>query len=125
GTIWEDTGFAVLAAAVIALVVLPTRRGHQGRIARALEWLPFRYVGLVSFSFYLWHVPIIWLLDRWGITADTSTGGLLMNTALVFVVTLALASATYFGVEKQALDLKHRTDTAAKAEPPVALPSSE
>ena len=75
-------------------------------IARLLEWLPFRYVGLVSYSLYLWHLPVIWWLWVHRLTFGDDTRGFLLNIALVLTVTLLLSSATYFLVERPALRMK-------------------
>lgn len=47
---------------------------------RALAWRPFVFVGLVSYSFYLWHWPPLALANHWHFAADSAVDRL----ALVF-----------------------------------------
>ncbi|MGX5772893.1 acyltransferase family protein [Microbacterium trichothecenolyticum] len=110
-----DTTFAVVFGAVIFFVALPDRSARPGVLARGLELLPFRYVGLVSYSLYLWHLPVIWLVDRFGLQGPHTGWGLAWNILLVAVVSLTLASLTYWFVEKPALALKRRTDNRVRS----------
>ncbi len=58
---------------------------------------------------YLWHYPLLLLLGRLNLVAgDTWGGGMLRNMAVVTVVTLAVATVTYYFVEKPGLDLAKR-----------------
>ncbi|MEV4687289.1 acyltransferase family protein [Microbacterium sp. LWH3-1.2] len=112
-----DTAYAAAFGAVIFFVALPSGNGSPGIFARVLETLPFRYVGLVSYSFYLWHLPVIWLMVRLGWAGENSWPGLLRSLGVAFVITLALASITYYGVEKPAMRLKRRTDRGTGTAP--------
>lgn len=106
----------IACALLVVATVLP---GHvlqkPSRFARALEWLPFRYVGLVSYSIYLWHVPVIWWLRMNDLYEPSTLGGAVISIALVAIVTLLFASATYYLVEKPAMSLKDRTYSRAPA----------
>jgi peptidoglycan/LPS O-acetylase OafA/YrhL len=48
--------WALLAAAGTALVILC---GGETRVARALSWRPVVFIGLISYSLYLWHWPVL------------------------------------------------------------------
>lgn len=76
--------------------------GRDAVTARMLAWKPVRAVGLISYSLYLWHWPII-TLYRLNYGMEISTGG------KVFVVALSFAAATvsYFLVEQPFLR-RHR-----------------
>ncbi|KQR96269.1 hypothetical protein ASG12_18950 [Williamsia sp. Leaf354] len=109
GTVLQNTGFAVLFGAVVLFVALPA--GAPGVAARVLDWLPFRFVGEVSYSVYLWHMPVIWTLARHHWAFPATLPGFYANVVLVFVVTLLLSSATYLLIEKPAQQrFRRRTD---------------
>jgi peptidoglycan/LPS O-acetylase OafA/YrhL len=75
-------------------------RFHQGRIGRVLNWRPLAFMGVLSYSLYLWQQPF---LNRAG-TAWMS--GYPQNVAL-----LALAAlASYYAVERPFLRLRQRIE---------------
>lgn len=115
-TTLDDTLFALAAAAVIVLVCIRTTRGTPNFLSRFMELLPLRFTGLVSYSLYLWHIPVIWFLSRHNLVlAEEQLGA---NVALVFVVSLALSTITYYLVEVPALRLKKSADGKKSAERP-------
>ena len=103
-----DTWWALACGALLLVVTLPTARGRHSLSSRVLELVPFRFTGLVSYSVYLWHVPVIWLLDRSGLVLGASPWGFAGNVLLVFAVTMALSTITYFGIERPALGWRRR-----------------
>jgi peptidoglycan/LPS O-acetylase OafA/YrhL len=111
-----DTWWALGCGALLLLVVLPTRHGGHSWSSRVLESLPLRYTGLVSYSLYLWHVPVIWLLDQHGFTAAATPTGFVLNIVLVFAVSMVLASATYWLVERPALTAKRPSVATRQAQ---------
>jgi peptidoglycan/LPS O-acetylase OafA/YrhL len=107
--------FIGIAAALLVLVVaLPSSDGGPNKVATALEVRPLRYVGLISYSIYLWHNPVLFWLDRHGLAFGDDGAGLLGNLVLVTVVTAALSSLTFWLVERPALNAKQRTDGTAQ-----------
>jgi peptidoglycan/LPS O-acetylase OafA/YrhL len=70
--------------------------GHCGDNAwsRVLAWRPLVWVGLISYSAYLWHWPLL-ALFRYGYGEPTFIQG-----GVIFVLTLALAWLTYRFVEQ-------------------------
>ncbi|KQM17640.1 hypothetical protein ASF83_00460 [Plantibacter sp. Leaf171] len=109
GRFLTDSLVGVACGALLLVVVLPNGRGQHSAVSRALELTPFRYTGLVSYSFYLWHVPVIWLLSDRGLVLPDTPLGLVGNCVIVFLVSMALATATYYLVEAPALRLKKST----------------
>jgi peptidoglycan/LPS O-acetylase OafA/YrhL len=97
----------IAAALVLLAVVSPSAAGSRtNRLAAALDWRPLRFTGLISYSIYLWHVPVL----LWLITHHATVGGdaesMILNGALVLTITLPLAALTYYFVERPALRLK-------------------
>lgn len=109
---WNDTAFALACGAMILFVAMPAK-SDKISLAKVLEFAPFRFVGLVSYSFYLWHLPTLWTLKRLGWIAPATTWGYALNVLLVGGVTLGLSTLTYFFVEKPPLKLKRRTDNGS------------
>ncbi len=60
---------------------------------RAFSFAPLRWVGRVSYSLYLWHWPVITI----SLMLFRPTPRL---AAIQFIITLALAALTYYGVEQ-------------------------
>jgi peptidoglycan/LPS O-acetylase OafA/YrhL len=86
-------GFALVAvASAVVIAVLVHPRAHLGRI---LGQQPFRWLGLRSYSVYLWHWPVF-MLTRPHI--DVPFDGLAL-LALRFGVTITLAELSYRLVE--------------------------
>lgn len=112
----------VAAALVLVAVVLPSssRNGSLNRAARVLEWLPFRFTGVISYSIYLWHLPIIFWLITHHRTFGQDSISVALNGLLVLAITLPLSALTYYAVERPAMKLKKSMVKTKKAEPDLA-----
>lgn len=110
-------GVGVASAMLLLAVVLPSsQEDRQGnRLAAVLEWAPLRYLGLISYSFYLWHNPILWWLKDRGMLFGSSTLEVLLNVLLVLGVTIILSTVTYLLVERPAMRMKARAKHEQKA----------
>jgi peptidoglycan/LPS O-acetylase OafA/YrhL len=101
-----------LATAAILLWLLP---GDTG-VSRALSWGPLRYAGRISYGLYLWHFPIFVLLRPRleGLPA-------VMEIAVATSISFAVASVSFFAVERPFLRLKRRFQPR-RNDPVVILP---
>jgi peptidoglycan/LPS O-acetylase OafA/YrhL len=36
------------------------------QLKRPLEWLPLRWIGMISYSLYVWHLPFLLIIMQWG-----------------------------------------------------------
>jgi len=103
----QNTGEALALALIFAAIVIPEATGNTRSAAlRFLESTPLVAVGVVSYSVFLWHLPVIFWLSDHGLTV-AGWGGLLVNLAIVAVAVGALSALTYHFVEKPALRRKH------------------
>ena len=100
---------------VIALgLLVPAVFGlaREGPVRRVLAWRPLLYVGLVSYGVYLWHYALVFDLSRgtndW--MADTLGLGAAGRFAALFAAgaagAVAIATVSYYALERPALSLK-------------------
>ena len=93
---------AVGSAAFFLVLVLPNRRGETSLFSRAVDWVPVRYVGLISLSTYLWHYPVLLVVLRLGLPFPDTIPGAAANVAMVALISIALASVSYWLIERPA-----------------------
>jgi peptidoglycan/LPS O-acetylase OafA/YrhL len=109
----QNTGEALALALLFAAIVIPDAGDPRSRrVVGFLESPPLVAVGVVSYSVFLWHMPVIVWIEDHGLTLG-GWGGLLVNTLIIAVPVGALSALTYHFVEKPALRLKRsmRTET--------------
>lgn len=105
---FATSGIGLVSGLLILVIVVPLARGADSRLARWLDAKPFHFIGLVSLSVYLWHYPVLVLLGRYHLAAGDTWSGMLRNVAIVSVVTIGLATVTYYLVERPALNSAKR-----------------
>jgi peptidoglycan/LPS O-acetylase OafA/YrhL len=110
----QNTAAALACTLLLATVVLPRRDGEPSSVARGLEARPLIAAGVVSYSIFLWHEPLIHWLEDHGLTG-TGWGGLAITIVVAGAVTGALATASYRLLEAPAL---RRKRVVALAGPP-------
>jgi peptidoglycan/LPS O-acetylase OafA/YrhL len=104
-----DTGSAywhgVAAALGTGLLILGLELAPASRTSRGLAWAPARLVGRWSYAAYLWHWPVIVVGDEAGfLPGDWSA-----RAPIVLTLTLFLASATFYLVERPTHRITLRT----------------
>ena len=109
----EQTIFAVCAGLLLAIVVLPAPRS---RLVAVLASRPLTVLGLASYSIFLWHDPILRELRDHGLTRS-GTSGFVVNTLLLFALTLFASALTYLYVERPALRRKTARSPLPRLEP--------
>jgi peptidoglycan/LPS O-acetylase OafA/YrhL len=120
----QNTGEALALALIFAAIVVPEATDASiSRPVRLLESPPLIAVGVVSYSVFLWHLPIIYWLSDHGLTV-AGWGGLLVNLAIVTVVVGALSALTYHFVERPALRRKHSMQTPEPASREAGEPTA-
>lgn len=102
---------ATLPCLGAALVIWPAR-GISNFASRALSWPLLRFVGLISYSAYLWHWPVFVLANH--VFAGNNGFGFVGIVGLL-LITFALSVVTWWAVEKpaRAFNFSGRTRAAA------------
>lgn len=107
-SVFATMGIGAVSALLLLVIVTPLARGNDSMLARWLDAKPFHYVGVISLSIYLWHYPLLLLMGRYSVAAGDTWSGMFRNMALLVVITLVAASATYYLVERPALESAKR-----------------
>lgn len=110
---WYETGWALFWAGVVLLVAHRQPGRGLGRVAGLLASRPVHWSGEVSYSVYLWHLPVILLLAEHGLAAPPTTVGFALNCVMVLVSTYLLAHVTWRLVERPALSRKRSAGHSA------------
>jgi peptidoglycan/LPS O-acetylase OafA/YrhL len=103
-------------ACLLAAVVLPSRARLRLALVGLLETRTLVWLGLISYSMFLWHEPLV----RWLRAHDLTAGGpagFVVSTALLFALTCAVSTLTYRYVERPALRLKRASRERVPAVP--------
>jgi len=116
-----DSLMVVVCALLLALVVLPAH-GEETRLVRVLEAPPIFAIGLVSYSLFIWHAPIIFWLRAQGLTVG-GPPGFVLNLVVVATISFLLATVTYRYLEFPAL--KHKKRESRRAEEPSPAAAEE
>jgi peptidoglycan/LPS O-acetylase OafA/YrhL len=97
-------GFLVFAA-LVAVVVLGAPQAGRNPLRSLFEWRPLRALGAVSYGVYLWHWPVLVILDEERVGLD---GVPLLTVQLA--VTAAATALSWFLVEVPVRNglLRHR-----------------
>ncbi len=116
-----NTLMALAVALFLALVVLPGANQKPTRpvLMRLLDSRPLVGVGLVSYSLFLWHEPVIRFLHDHGLTFG-GAAGFFVNLLIAGAISLSLSVLTYLFVEKPAQLRKRRTIPPAASAAPAA-----
>ena len=112
---------------VIAVgLLLPAMFGDptRGWVRRVLANRVLLYVGMVSYGVYLWHLAILEQMDRWGYESIANRTSVLWFV-VVLPVAVAIASLSYYLVERRALGLKNlvRSHPAPRPGESIAEPA--
>lgn len=85
------------------LLIVAAAAGLGGAVAWIRAW-PLASLGIVSYGFYLWHVPLILFVHSLGLEVTRFVPLFL----IMFPITLAFASASWFWIEKPLIARAHR-----------------
>jgi peptidoglycan/LPS O-acetylase OafA/YrhL len=104
--VWFHTLSAVAAALIIASSVFAP---PGTRWERVLAVRPLATLGLLSYSLYLWHEPVLLEASKRG-WLFTDTSSVVVNALVLLAVSLAVAFASYWVLEYPTGYLRHLFD---------------
>jgi peptidoglycan/LPS O-acetylase OafA/YrhL len=97
----------ILGFCIVAPMVLGNQT--QGRIRRGLQLRPVVFLGTISYAIYLWHDPVMYKVENIAQRLHMVHGQLAFNffaiTGLTLAVTIPLAIASWFIIEKPFIQL--------------------
>jgi peptidoglycan/LPS O-acetylase OafA/YrhL len=96
---WYITYIALAAFVLIGALYLGDGRGW---VHRLLGWAPVVYIGKLSYSLYLWHLPVQVYFSQERFPEWSK----IQIVAVEQVVTAAAALASYYGIERSARRLR-------------------
>jgi len=76
-----------------------------GIINRVLSIAPLRFIGIISFSIYLWHIPAILFVSK-NVSLPST-----INAILVFLITIFLSTVSYMFIERPFLKIRLKKKT--------------
>ena len=88
-------GFAALAPVLGAAAIMHAGASGPSLVGRLLQWRPVVYIGLTSYSLYLWHWPLI-ALTRYAMGVEPIT----TYIPVLLAASLALGSLSYHFIEQ-------------------------
>lgn len=134
--IYDDVSYLgehLLYATAATLLLLPAvfqgDPARPGWPRRLLAWPVLAWLGLVSYGIFLYHGPIVAELARVQAAEWIPGSGYLSMTGVTLAITIPLAAASYYLVERPALSLKdgfrtRRRRSAVRASSPDATAAS-
>jgi peptidoglycan/LPS O-acetylase OafA/YrhL len=112
-------GLPVLTLGFAALLVLAVASGEGSWIRGTFESRALRFLGVYSYSLYIWHPLVGALVRRTGLRQASivgplgSTGAVLVTLAVKIAVATLVAIVSYRVIEQPFLQLKNRLRAAA------------
>jgi len=83
---------------------------------RFLDWAPMQYLGKISYGLYVYHLPVIWFASRVRDLGLPEPVAKAVTALIAFVITLLVASASYYLMERPLLNLKDRFFSLKRSE---------
>ncbi len=99
-----------LATALFLVAGIPSSKAPQPFPNRFLSRNPWKLLGTISYSMYLWHFPLILALKDF----NPSAGKTSLSMALILVTIFLLATITFYLIEKpcRIVSAHHQIDTS-------------
>ena len=103
---YEPLQHVLYGLAAFCLVV-PAVFTRDGVVARVLSVRPIVWLGLISYGIYLWQYKLLAVIHHKGIDPTGALPGLLLLMACGLTITVSVAAASYYLLERPILRLKY------------------
>jgi peptidoglycan/LPS O-acetylase OafA/YrhL len=120
-TRWQYLGrhalYALIGLGLVAaaLAAVPGR----GLVGRALTNAPMRFLGMVSYGIYLWHVSVLMVLERAGVIEALTWHRFVFTALLALALSTAAAAVSWYWLERPIL----RAGSRPWRRPPRLVPA--
>lgn len=121
---WQSIGYAICYSLCMCALLY-----NDGRLKQPFEWVVLRWIGLISFSLYMWHYPLLLLFKDRIINEFQGVGHSVKLAALlawVFFVIFPVSLTLYRWVEMPGMRLSEillRRIRQARKQQPVDVPT--
>ena len=118
---WTLVAKHILYGAIAAFLLLPGFLGRQGEDsawARLMTYPVVVYLGTISYGVFLWHLVLLRLISS-ALGFTPFTGGFWLLWPLTVLASIAVASASWFALERPLQRLTHRRPGPPPPVPPV------
>jgi peptidoglycan/LPS O-acetylase OafA/YrhL len=92
----------------------------RGAVRRLLANPVLLYLGAISYGIFLWHIPVIEQLKRWDLGSVDLGPSYLMWAVVTLALTTAIATVSWFAIERPALSLKRLVGPDREPQPEEA-----
>ncbi len=99
------TSVAFLTLGSVALMVAAE---HCAPLRRGLECRPLLFTGRVSYSLYLLHIPVLFLLAPRIVRDGGTAGEAVLLLALLLIISLLLSALSFRWIERPSIELGNR-----------------
>lgn len=96
-------GLFTVVAACGCLLVVAVQRSGPTRTRAALRFPPLVFLGTISFSVYLWHLPVMMFVWR-----NATAWPVAQQLVVASAASLALGAASYYAIERPVLRWRAR-----------------
>jgi peptidoglycan/LPS O-acetylase OafA/YrhL len=102
GSLYRDSVSFIIVPVLTAVLMVQGIAHHSGALGSVFNWRPVRYLGVISYSIYLYHQIAVHAAE------NLTRGWPVLSPLAGILAVIAVASASYWLVEKPAQSLKTR-----------------